>query len=299
VEYLIRKKIDVLALGRKNFDQISSIRQKKLLDAKYISLNMNEISYLDRAIAEIGWDVGEDCVFINLAWGGELGLSDLNVAFQMRNVENAVTALEVAKKIGCSRFIQIGTMEEVFTNKYLELDHHKDNQYNRHVIYSLAKISAKNALIYKSIQLEMDFIYVLHSHVMGPDDDKNSFLQVTLQKLIKGDELIFSSGEQLFDVISLQDCCLGYFLICQKGLPSSQYWVGSGYPRRLREYVERMYFLFPSDKEMQFGKMPYNDIVLGKDVFSITNLSKDTDYLPTMTFDDCVKQLHRYLIAIS
>ena len=74
-------------------------------------------------------------------------------------------ALEIASKIGCSRFIQVGTMEEAFTYKYLELDHCKDNQYNRHVIYSVAKIAAKYALKIKASQLGMDYIYVLHSHV--------------------------------------------------------------------------------------------------------------------------------------
>ena len=148
----------------------------------------------------------------------------------------------------------------------------------------------------KASQLGMDFIYVLHSHVMGPDDDKNSFLQVTLQKLIRGDELIFSTGEQYFDVISPSDCSQGYYRICQKGRPGEEYWVGSGDPRQLREYVERLYNLFPSGEEMQFGKMPYNDIVLDKETFSIANLVKDTGYKPTMTYEQTVKDLHDYII---
>jgi nucleoside-diphosphate-sugar epimerase len=188
-------------------------------------------------------------------------------------------------------------MEEAFTQKYLELDYHKTNQYNRHVIYSVAKIAAKNALAMKASQINIDYIYVLHSHVMGPDDEKNSFLQVTLQKLIRGDELIFSTGEQYFDVISLQDCSLGYYLICQKGKSKGEYWVGSGDPRRLREYVERMYKLFPSGVEMQFGKLPYNDIVLNENVFSITALTNDTGYKPTMSYEQTVKELHEYLRA--
>ena len=53
----------------------------------------------------------------------------------MKNVVWCAVALEVAKNIGCARFVQVGTMEEAFTEKYLELDHHKDTQYNRHVIY--------------------------------------------------------------------------------------------------------------------------------------------------------------------
>jgi nucleoside-diphosphate-sugar epimerase len=210
----------------------------------------------------------------------------------MKNVPWSVNAIEVAKAMGCEKFIQIGTMEEAFTYKYLELDYHKNNEYNRHVIYSVAKIAAKKALQLKSSQLGIDLIYVLHSHVMAPDDDKDSFLQVTLEKLLNGDELVFSTGEQLFDVVSAKDCALGYFLICEKGISGSDYWVGSGQPKRLREYVERMYALYPSGKEMQFGKFAYNDIKLSEDDFSIANLVKDTGYMPKMTYEDTVRELY-------
>lgn len=298
VEYLTQRKVDVLALGRKAMEDISVIRQKKLKNSQYLKLEMSNISQLEQAISEMGWGVEDDCVFFNLAWGGESGLSDLNVAAQMKNVVWCASALEVAKKIGCTRFIQIGTMEEAFTKQYLELDYHKDRQYNRHVIYSIAKIAAKTALEVKASQIGMDLIYARNSHVMGPDDDKNSFLQVTLQKLINGDELIFSSGEQYFDVVSVNDCCLGYYLISHKGVPGSEYWIGSGDPRRLKEYVERMYKLFPSGVPMQFGKLPYNDIVLEKDVFSISNLMKDTGYKPMMTYEQTVESLHNYLIGL-
>jgi nucleoside-diphosphate-sugar epimerase len=298
VEYLLKKNIEVLALGRKEVDEISNERWLKIKHAKYLKLDMNKITLLGELIPKIDWDVGDDCVFFNLAWGGESGLSDLNVAAQLKNVIWSEAALEIASEIGCNRFIQVGTMEEAFTQKYLELDHRKDNEYNRHLIYSIAKIASKQALKIKASQLGIDFIYVLHSHVMGRDDDKNSFLQVTLQKLIRGDALIFSTGEQYFDVISMSDCSLGYYLICQKGISGHEYWVGSGDPKRLREYVERMYNLFPSGVEMQFGKMPYNDIILDKEVFSIANLVQDTGYKPTETYEQTVQDLHDYLIEV-
>jgi nucleoside-diphosphate-sugar epimerase len=257
---------------------------------------MSEISTVGEILSHLDWAVGDDCIFFNLAWGGENGLSDMNVAAQMKNVVWGVSALKIAKKIGCTRFIQVGTMEEAFTKKYLELDYKKNNQYNRHVIYSVAKMAAKAALKINALQLGIDFIYVLHSHVMGPDDDKNSFLQVTLQKLISCSELIFSAGDQYFDVISISDCSAGYYEICQKGKSGDDYWVGSGDPRRLREYVERMYKLFPSGQDMQFGKLPYNDIVLDKDVFSINKITEDTDYKPIKTYEETVKELHDYLV---
>lgn len=295
VQFLLDKGIDVVALGRRPLLEVREGRRKKLEGSNYINLDMKEIQDLGKMLSEINWRAGNECVFFNLAWAGESSLSDLNIDAQLRNVIWCVDALEVSVEIGCSRFVQVGTMEEAFTYSYLKLDHNKDDQYNRHVIYSVAKIAAKTALQLKASGLDIDYIYVLHSHVMGEDDEKDSFLQVTLKKLVHGEDLIFSSGEQTFDVISLEDCSLGYYLICEKGLPGEEYWVGSGDPRRLREYVERMYEIFPSDKEMQFGKLSYNDIVLNKEDFSIDNLSRHTGYKPVMTYEQTVKDLYKSL----
>lgn len=299
VNYLTKKGVEVLALGRKKYSEINARRAYMLSAAKYVQVDMNNISCLPTLINDLGWKAGSDCVFFNLAWAGDGRLSDLNIGAQFCNVSQAVSALEVASFMGCSRFIQVGTMEEAFTLKYLDLDHRFHAFYNRHVIYSVAKMAAKQALKVRSSQLGIDFIYVLHSHVMGPDDDKDSFLQVTLLKLIRDEELIFSSGEQYFDVISLEDCAMGYYLICNKGISGEDYWVGSGDPRRLREYIQRMYALFPTGKVMNFGKLKYNDIVLDKNVFSIAKLVKDTGYAPCLSYEQTVIDLHKYLSTLT
>ena len=298
VQYLINQGVKVLALGRKHLDKINDEKRKRLDGARYINLDMSCILNLRSKIDSIGWESGSDCVFFNLAWSGEDRLSDMNIEAQMRNVNESVSALEVACQIGCNRFIQVGTMEEAFTHRYLDLDYRKHAFFNRHVVYSVAKIAAKQSLEVRASQLGIDFIYILHSHVMGPHDDKDSFLQMTLLKLIDCDELIFSTGEQLFDVVSLEDCALGYYLICQKGIPGKVYWVGSGNPQPLRSYVERMYALYPSGNVMQFGKFPYNDVILSKESFSIAALVEDTGYSPSMTFEQTVKALHDHLIGL-
>lgn len=285
-------------MGRKEPQEVDRARWRKLQGARYINLNMNSISTLPSHLEAIKWEVEPECVFFNLAWAGANRLSDLNINAQLRNAKESVDALEMAHSIGCSRFIQVGTMEEAFTQRYLELDHHQHSFYNRHVIYSVAKIAARQSLEIRSSQLGIDFIYVLHSHVMGPNDDKDSFLQMTLLKLIRGDELVFSTGQQLFDVISLADCSLGYDLICRKGIPGRVYWVGSGEPQRLRDYIERMYALYPSGREMQFGRLPYNDVILTTEDFSIASLANDTGYSPRMTYEQTVKELHDHLITL-
>lgn len=294
-EYLTAQGVDVLALGRRDLTCFNELRNNRLARTSFLNIDMDCISTLPVKVKNMNWDPGDDCVFINLAWGGKDRLSDLDVEAQMLNVNRSYRAIESAHQLQCTRFIHIGTMEEAFTYKYLDLDYTKDKEYNRHVVYSVAKIAAKRALKLKSAQLGLDFIHVLHSHVMGPDDDKDSFLQVTLQKLVNGDKLSFSSGEQLFDVISLDDCSSGYFHVCQSGRPGFEYWVGSGDPRPLKEYVERMYKMFPSDQPLNFGSMPFNDVKLSVEDFSIDLLTKHTNYRPTKTYEDTVLGLHSFL----
>ena len=126
VNFLTSKGIDVIAIGRKPLTQVKENRREKIKNANYINLDMGEIDKLYKEIEKIKWDVGKECVFFNLAWGGKKALSDLDIEAQMKNVSWSVDALEESVKIGCSRFIQVGTMEEAFTHKYLKLDYHNN-----------------------------------------------------------------------------------------------------------------------------------------------------------------------------
>jgi nucleoside-diphosphate-sugar epimerase len=188
-------------------------------------------------------------------------------------------------------------MEELFAEKYLDLDYKTDFYWNRHVIYSVAKIAARNSLKLKAHVAGIDFIYVNHSHVMGIGDEKDSFLQVTLQKIINGEELKVSSGEQYFDVVSLEDCVNGYLLIGQKGVSGSNYWVGSGDPQRLKEYLIRICKLYPSKFGIQFGEIEYNDVIIDKEEFSINKIIEHTGYKPNMTFEQIIVKVYNSLIS--
>jgi nucleoside-diphosphate-sugar epimerase len=295
VRKLLQHNIEVLALGRKAQKDVDPKRFVMLAGAIYLQLDMCEIDFLPELVKEIGWNADDSCVFYNVAWGGSSGLSDLDIDAQLKNVVWSANAVRAAKILNCKKFIHVGTMEEAFTSKYLTLDFNTNSEYNRHVIYSVAKMTAKKILKLVSRQEKINLIFATNSHVMGPNDDKDSFLQVTLKKLINGDDLIFSAGNQIFDVISVGDLASAYLLIGEDGKPHSDYWVGSGQPRRLREYVEIMAGLYPSGKALQFGKLPYNDISLTKEDLSIELLSQDTGFKPAQTYEETVHELYIWL----
>ena len=297
VKTLLDHNVEVLALGRKENNKIDPKRSLMLEGSTYLQLDMSKIDLLADLANEIGWNTEDSCVFYNVAWGGNLSLSDLNIAAQHKNVAWSANAIRIAKTLNCEKFVHVGTMEEAFTNAYLSLDFNTNTEYNRHVIYSVAKITSKKILKVISRQEKIDLIFATNSHVMGANDDKDSFLQVTLQKLINGDELIFSAGSQIFDVISVCDLTRAYYLIGKHGKHHMDYWVGSGQPRPLMEYVEIMANLYPSGKELQFGKMPYNDISLNLEDFSIESLTMDTGFKPEKTYEDNVHDLYDWLTS--
>jgi nucleoside-diphosphate-sugar epimerase len=292
VEFLSSKGVEVVSLGRKTSNEISASRRARLNESPYIEVDMKDIENLPAILSKRKIEILDDAVFYNLAWGGKEGLSDQNISSQLKNVTESLNALEVAQNLGFRKFIQIGTMEEVFALKYLEEDYDQVSRKNRHIIYALAKISARRLLKVKSKSMTIEYNYVNHSHVMGEGDEKDSFLQTTLIKLIKNEALKFSSGEQLFDVISLQDCVEGYYLVGDLGKNGDDYWVGSGYPRRLREYVEIMYHMYPSKQQMQFGNLGYEEVVVDPNDFSTEKLKSDTGYSPKMSYQETVRFLY-------
>jgi nucleoside-diphosphate-sugar epimerase len=295
VRLLLEENIDVLALGRKEWNEVDNNRLKPHDNLTYLKMDMSEIETLSDRLSDIDWSPAENCVFYNFAWWGKSGLSDLEIGAQLINVTWSANALITARKIGCKRFIHVGTMEEAFTQKYLDLDYTINTEYNRHVIYSVAKMVSRNMLKLLSAEYGIDLIIATNSHVMGPFDDKDSFLQVTLQKLMKGDDLIFSTGEQYFDVISASDCALAYKLIGSNGVSGQEYWVGSGEARQLKSYVKIMAKLYPSGKELRFGEFSYNDISLEKEDFNIEKLVEDTGFQPQKSYEKTVQELYKSL----
>ena len=294
VNELLKQNIDVLALGRKPLEEVDPHRRNLIKKARYLQIDMSDMTSLPSRIASLNqsWDV-----LYNLAWGGATILSDLNVDKQLNNVAWSNDTFIAASKLGIKKFIHIGTMEEAFAYRYLHLNHREDKYYNRHVVYALAKGISKLSLRTIAPQYpDIDLLFATNSHVMGPFDDKDSFLQVTLQKLVNGTELIFSAGTQMFDVISVHDCVSAYIALGHEGHKGNDYWIGSGQPRRLKEYVLEMAELYPSEQPFQFGKLAYNDISLKVEDFDTSLLLNHTSFRHQWTYADCVRELHDWII---
>lgn len=293
-KFLSLNNIEVYALGRKSLEAVSPKRIVETPNLHYVQIDMKNIedlpSILDSRNAKL-----DDCVFFNFAWGGEKGVSDLCVQAQLNNVVWTANAFKVAHLLGCKKFVHVGTMEEAFADAYLSMDYRINTEYNRHVIYSIAKTSARDLLKAIATKYDPELIIVSQSHIMGPNDDRDSLLKVALQKVILGEHIEFTSGEQMFDVVSVSDCVRAFKLIGEKGKKNSEYWLGSGNPRPLKEYIKTIFDLYANSIQPILGKVAYNDVKLSKETFSVDLLRKDTGFYCLQSYEDVVKEVYEYL----
>ncbi|WP_144600515.1 NAD-dependent epimerase/dehydratase family protein [Campylobacter coli] len=294
VRSLLRDGVEVLALGRKKREEVDPLRLQEHDRLTYIQIDMTDISNLPNILNEKKIDF-KNASFFHFAWGGKQGLSDLNIKEQYNNISYSIEAFLSAEKIGCKKFIHVGTMEEAFVTPYLELDYHKEKHYNRHVIYALAKKSARDFLKSLSNQVNVELIFATKSHVIGANDTRDSFLLVTLQRILNGEKIEMTSGEQTFDTIALKDCIRAFKLIGAMGKKNSEYWIGSGDPKTLKEYVQIMAARYPPKFPVEFGKISYSDVKLPKEVFSIKLLKEDFNFRCEQSYEESLEDLYQWL----
>lgn len=295
VHELVSHGYKVFAIGRKSLDNLSDYRKSLLSGSTYQSGNITDIDELKLALDNFLDDTNQTLdFFIHLAWYGKSRLSDLDLEAQFSNVSASIDLYKLASHYRCSRFIYCGSMEEAFAEAYTKLEYKNENKSNRHVIYAMAKLAARSALKLSWNEDMPDLIFLTNSHVIGIEDDKDSFLQVATAKLMNGETLNTSSGSQIFDVIHVSDCARAYRLAAEHGLPNASYWAGSGQARPLRDYVKVISNMYP-DSHVNYGAMPFDDVVLPLSLFSIESLAKDTGYKALVSFDESIQELAKSL----
>jgi nucleoside-diphosphate-sugar epimerase len=293
-KFLAHHGIEVFALGRKSLSEIDPSRLQETDNLHYVQIDMNDIKSLPSKLEKYTVNL-DDCVFYNFAWAGKNGLSDLSVEGQLNNVVWSLDAYEVADELKCKKFVHLGTMEEAFANDYLAKDYHVDSEYNRHLIYSIAKKTSRNILKAARNHYSTELIIASNSHIMGPNDHRDSLLRMAMKWMIEHKPLEFTSGKQNFDVVSVTDCVRAFKLIGEIGKDKAEYWIGSGQARTLREYIEILVKKYEPEMTIEFGKINYNDVQLPLETFSPKKLFEDTGFVCKQSYEDVVEEMYQYL----
>ena len=122
-KYLSAINVEVLCLGRQDLNT-KNVRDYFGKDILYMQLDMQSISLLSEKISDLNWEVGNDCVFYNFAWGGIKGLTDGSFEDQLRNAISSSLAVRVAKYIGCAKFVNSELWKKPMRKRLFLTEHH-------------------------------------------------------------------------------------------------------------------------------------------------------------------------------
>lgn len=299
---LIKQGHRVIAISRQGLEDLTEVKQTLMQKAEFITCDLDDAEKLKDAFSGIFGPGGRKSrelgsrICINLAWSGVQGLSDLNTAAQLKNISRTINLYELCTSYGFDKFLHIGSMEENFALEYLQIEDRGSNKFNRHIIHAICKYHAKTALKAYQKMHGLDVLFATNCHVIGPPDLRDSMLQTLIKNVIDGKrELVFSSGTQLFDVLSVFDLVDYYVEIINNGANLVDYFVGTGAPRPLRSYIEEVMGVLDYRGSVQFGALGYDDVVLRQSQFDISHLMTITTRSPVRSFEESVLDVYKWL----
>ena len=289
---LIKDKVFVFALVQdlKKVD-IKLLRNEQI---KWIEINVDYIMDLNSLIKDDDIDV-----FYHFAWEGSSGELRGEYKVQINNIFNTCDSVKVAKLLGCKRFVFAESIMEYEIKKAIDLI----ENVSINTLYSTAKLSAKYMAKTLCQNDGIDYVGALISNVYGPGEKSERLVNTTLRKLKEGKHCSFSSGEQLYDFLYIDDAVEMLKLIGKKGKKNISYYIGNITQRKLKEYLIELFEVVSENENLSnsllgFGELKNPTTIISFDEFDTKNVYNDFEFSPKVAFKEGIRRTYKSLYEI-
>ncbi len=279
INELIQHNIEVLVLCREGSERNKNIPKNPLVECVCCDISrLDEFEKKDKT-----YDV-----FYHLAWMGTTGEARNNMQLQNCNVRYALDAVNLAKRLGCKRFVGAGSQAEYGR---VEGVLKPDTFPNPETGYGIAKLCANLMTRQEAEKLGIEHIWMRVLSVYGPYDNAGSMVSSTVDKLKKNIAPEFTKGEQMWDYLHSFDAARAFYLAGEKGVSSKTYVLGSGTAMPLKEYIKIIGQTINPDCEIKLGAIQYAKNQVMHLEADISELTYDTGFVPEIGFEEGIKTL--------
>ena len=230
--------------------------------------------------------------FFHLAWGGTFGAARNDMALQEHNVAAAISAVNAAHALGCQVFVGVGSQAEF---GHVQGVLHPDLPCHPDTGYGAAKLAASHLTRVACRQNGIRHGWCRVLSTFGPGDAPYTLVMSTLLNMRAGKATPFTKGDQIWDYLYSEDVARALIAVAEKGRDGSIYCLGSGKPRRLRDYITAIRDAVDPDRPLTFGELPYYENQVMHLEADITNLSADTGFTPRYTFEEGLQKTITWL----
>ena len=279
VRELILKGVNVYAVVR-NKDKCADLNNFK--NITIIECEMSDYKNLNHYICKKNIDV-----FYHFSWDGTVGDKRSDYTLQLRNVEFTCDAVKAAKKMNIKKFVFAGSIIEYEYEKCIK-EKYFDIGINN--IYGISKITARNMAEVLANSIGVDFIPTIISNIYGVGEVSDRLFKNTLKKMLNGEKTSFTTCEQLYDFIYIDDAVRAFYLVGKYGEKFKNYYIGNKEPKKLKEYITQMKDCANKNCQLGFGDIQYKGISLTYKEFDTYSLYNNFTFEPQVSFSEGIKK---------
>lgn len=229
-------------------------------------------------------------VFYHLAWEGASGAHRSDAVLQSQNAGFVLHALQEAARIGCGKFIAMGTIYENLATQVKS-----SGKFGGSDFYILSKDYAHSMSDQLAHKLDIGFTWVTVCHPIGKFIKSDQLMAYTVSNLLNGHVPSFGSAETSFDIVAVEDVAQGLYLLGDMNVKKREYYIGSGKPKRLREYLEKVRCILGVDTPLMIGHRTDDGLQFDESWFEITSLSNETGYEPKIEFSAAINNVANWV----
>lgn len=236
-------------------------------------------------------DVDYDC-FFHLAWAGTSGPVRADYEVQLNNVKLACDYILLCKEVGCKRVVYASSINEMETYEYLQSD---DIQPAGGYIYGTGKMAAHLMGETVAYMNGVEFVPVIITNIYGVGEKSARMIYTSINKLIHKEHCSFTAGYQIYDFIYITDAINSIIAVAEKGKAFNRYYIGSGEPKPLREFLIEMKNIVDPEAEIGLGDIPFKGVDISYSQFDLKKVEKDTGYKNQIPFAEGIRMTAEYI----
>lgn len=288
VKELLSHGIEVIAVIRENSSNLNKIKNENI---RVVPCNLEKISKLGSLIP----DRDVDAVY-HFAWQGVSDEDIKNADIQMGNVRATLDLINVLPEMGCNTFIGAGSLHEI--ESYYDMKKDKVIT-NLGYMYKAAKIAAHWMGKALAGSKNIKFFWPIISNTYGVGEKSKRLINTIVRFVFDGKTLPLSAGMQNYDFVYISDVAKAFYLIGERGVDGTNYFIGSGHVKPLREYLEVVGRIANqvnrSSISLGFGEIQSDVVYLPEEIFSIESLCKDTGFQIEVPFEEGILKTVKWI----
>lgn len=277
IQECLKNNIEVLAILRRQSGRLTRLPKSSLLEICECELDeMEKLFSLEKS-----YDV-----FYHFAWANTSKATRDNPVLQEKNIKYVLDAVELAHRLGCTKFVGAGSQAE-----YGKIDTviTPDSPVNPIISYGMAKYAAGRLCEKRCVQLRMDYVWGRIFSVYGRYDNDGTMINYALEQFLKGKPAKFSAATQMWDYLYEEDAGKIFFHLGNKQVANGIYCIASGNSRPLKEFILEIQQCFGTNAVCEFAEETNdNAISLQAD---IGKLLKEIQYMPKVEFRDGISKV--------